>query len=258
MRQPQRPPNSQKQGKNTMSGNNDFSAIKIGSRVRHSSDGVTGRIAWANATTVTVQWDDGEKVTWKRTDLAAKGLEILDEDQAPETPVEAETQAPAEPAPEATPAEAACETAAETTPVPTPDGMPAIQETTADRGSDHLATVILSDKDDSASALQQPTETATRPAKRARRTKAADAKPAGEKKVSSIDAAAKVLAEEGKPMNCQEMIGAMAAKGYWTSPGGKTPAATLYSALLREIDTKGEGARFAKVGKGMFALRTQA
>ena len=59
-------------------------------------------------------------------------------------------------------------------------------------------------------------------------------------------------------MGCQELIGAMAAKGYWTSPGGKTPAATLYSAILREIDTKGDAARFVKVGRGQFALRSQS
>jgi hypothetical protein len=59
-------------------------------------------------------------------------------------------------------------------------------------------------------------------------------------------------------MGCQELIGAMAFKGYWTSPGGKTPAATLYSALLREMQTKGDQARFVKVGKGQFALRPQA
>jgi hypothetical protein len=32
-------------------------------------------------------------------------------------------------------------------------------------------------------------------------------------------------------MNCKEMIEAMAAKGYWTTPGGKTPHATLYTAV---------------------------
>jgi hypothetical protein len=62
-----------------------------------------------------------------------------------------------------------------------------------------------------------------------------------------------VLAEEGKPMSCQEMIAAMAAKGYWTSPGGKTPEATLASAILRELATKGAAARFRKVGRGQFA-----
>src|SRR6202142_4091484 len=54
-------------------------------------------------------------------------------------------------------------------------------------------------------------------------------------KLSALDAAAKVLQETGQPMNCQEMIAAMAAKGYWSSPAGQTPAATLYAALEREI-----------------------
>jgi hypothetical protein len=49
------------------------------------------------------------------------------------------------------------------------------------------------------------------------------------------------------------MIEAMAAKGLWTSPGGKTPHATLYSAILREIDTKGKAARFKKADRGHFA-----
>jgi short subunit dehydrogenase-like uncharacterized protein len=77
----------------------------------------------------------------------------------------------------------------------------------------------------------------------------------GEKKMSALDAAAKVLGEKGVAMTCPELIGAMAAKGYWTSPGGKTPAATLYAALLREIATKGAAARFRKTAPGRFALR---
>ena len=47
----------------------------------------------------------------------------------------------------------------------------------------------------------------------------------------------------------------MAGKGYGTSPGGKTPAATLYSAMLREIATKGDQARFTKTGRGHFAYQ---
>ena len=54
-------------------------------------------------------------------------------------------------------------------------------------------------------------------------------------------------------MNTKAMIEAMAKKGYWTSPGGKTPAATLYSAILREIQTKGREARFKKTERGLFA-----
>jgi hypothetical protein len=77
------------------------------------------------------------------------------------------------------------------------------------------------------------------------------------KKLSALDAAAQVLSEAGQPMNCQEMIAAMAAKGYWTSPAGKTPQATLYSALLREIKTNGDQARFQKTDRGKFS-RTQA
>jgi hypothetical protein len=80
------------------------------------------------------------------------------------------------------------------------------------------------------------------------------AKPAADKKLGAIDAAAKLLAETGEPMTCREMIEAMAAKGYWTSPGGKTPQATLYSAILREIATKGAQARFKKTERGKFAL----
>ena len=78
------------------------------------------------------------------------------------------------------------------------------------------------------------------------------------KKTSALDAAAKVLGEQGKPMNCQEMIDAMAAKGYWTSPGGQTPSATLYSAILRELKTKKSEARFRKTERGKFELRTKA
>ena len=59
-------------------------------------------------------------------------------------------------------------------------------------------------------------------------------------------------------MTCQELIGAMAAKGYWSSPAGKTPQATLYSALLREIQVKGNQARFVKAERGKFALRDHA
>ncbi len=55
-------------------------------------------------------------------------------------------------------------------------------------------------------------------------------------------------------MNCKEMIDAMAAKKYWSSPGGKTPHATLYSAILREINTKGKDARFKKSERGKFVL----
>ena len=49
-----------------------------------------------------------------------------------------------------------------------------------------------------------------------------------EKRISGLDAAAKVLEESGQPMTAKEMIEAAEAKGYWKSPGGKTPHATVY------------------------------
>jgi hypothetical protein len=74
----------------------------------------------------------------------------------------------------------------------------------------------------------------------------------GVKKLSAIDAAAKVLAGAGTAMNCQELIKAMAEQGLWISPGGKTPSATLYSSILRELQTKGNEARFKKTERGKF------
>jgi hypothetical protein len=73
-------------------------------------------------------------------------------------------------------------------------------------------------------------------------------------KLSALDAAAKVLAETGQAMSCGELIAAMAANGYWNSPKGRTPAGTLYAALLRELKTKGANARFCKTERGKFAL----
>ena len=55
-------------------------------------------------------------------------------------------------------------------------------------------------------------------------------------------------------MTCPELIQAMAAKGYWTSPAGKTPQATLYAAIAREIHIKKHQARFRKAERGKFTL----
>lgn len=84
-------------------------------------------------------------------------------------------------------------------------------------------------------------------------TKKAPARKAAPKKAAARKPAAKVLATAKEPMNCKELIEAMAAKKLWTSPGGKTPHATLYSAILREISTKGKDARFKKTERGKFA-----
>ncbi len=84
-------------------------------------------------------------------------------------------------------------------------------------------------------------------------TKKATARKQAPQKMSALDAAAKVLSESKQPLRSGELIEQMAAQGYWKSPGGKTPAATLYAAITREINTKGQDARFKKTGRGLFA-----
>jgi hypothetical protein len=46
--------------------------------------------------------------------------------------------------------------------------------------------------------------------------------------------------------------------GYPGGSCGKTPAATLYSAILRELKTKKGDARFRKTERGKFELRAKA
>jgi hypothetical protein len=89
-------------------------------------------------------------------------------------------------------------------------------------------------------------------AKDAKAPKAKPAKPAKPKRLSALDAAAKVLAESDRPLRAIDIIEVMHAKGLWSSPGGKTPEATLYAAIIREITAKGKDARFKKVDRGMF------
>ncbi len=90
------------------------------------------------------------------------------------------------------------------------------------------------------------------PTKKAATKKSATPKAKSGDKLSALDAAAKVLAEASEPLNTKQMVEAMATKKLWTSPGGKTPHATLYSAILREINTKGNDARFQKTERGKF------
>jgi hypothetical protein len=106
-------------------------------------------------------------------------------------------------------------------------------------------------KAEDAPPVEQTDAVAATPTK----TKGKKAKEPKAKKTSALDAALRVLTEAGQPMTCPEMIVQMAAKGYWTSPGGKTPAATLYSAILRETQTKGDASRFVKAARGKFAAK---
>jgi len=78
-----------------------------------------------------------------------------------------------------------------------------------------------------------------------------------EKKPSLLDLAAEVLAKAKQPMDCKTIVEKVLASGRWQTKG-KTPAATLYSAVLREIQKKGKDARFRKTGRGQFELSAAA
>jgi hypothetical protein len=98
-------------------------------------------------------------------------------------------------------------------------------------------------------------KTATKAAGTKAKTAVNGAKPrkSTDGKLSCLDAAAKVLSTAKEPMTTKALIEAMAEKKLWSSPNGQTPAATLYSAILREITTKGKEARFKKADRGLFA-----
>ena len=75
----------------------------------------------------------------------------------------------------------------------------------------------------------------------------------GNGKLSGLDAAAQILAKAKEPMGCKAIVELAIGSGLW-SPGGKTPHATLYAAVIREISKKGKNARFKKVARGRFQL----
>ena len=100
-----------------------------------------------------------------------------------------------------------------------------------------------------------PKKAAPKPAGRNQTAVKKAAPKQGDKKMSALGAAAKVLSESKEPMRAKQMIERMAAQGYWKSPGGKTPAATLHAAMTREINTQGKSARFKKVGRGLFEAK---
>ena len=97
-----------------------------------------------------------------------------------------------------------------------------------------------------------------KPAKGTKARAAKAPKGAKPKRVSALDAAAQVLAKSEVPMRAKELIAAMDKHGLWSSPGGKTPHATLYAAMIREIAALGDKARFKKHERGVFVATTHA
>ena len=77
----------------------------------------------------------------------------------------------------------------------------------------------------------------------------------GAKAMSLVDAAVGILSQgSGEPMGCKDLVAEAVNRGLWAPRTGKTPASTLYAAILREIATKGDKSRFVKTERGRFAL----
>ena len=73
--------------------------------------------------------------------------------------------------------------------------------------------------------------------------------------MSLLDAAAAVLSRgSGDPMGCKDLVAEAVNQNLWAPRAGKTPASTLYAAILREIAAKGDKSRFVKTERGRFAL----
>lgn len=73
--------------------------------------------------------------------------------------------------------------------------------------------------------------------------------PAKVRRPGGLDAAYRLLVEEGRPMTAIEMTKITIERGMWT-PAGKTPSNTMYAGIFNEIKKKGASARFIKVEKG--------
>ncbi|TVQ62825.1 MAG: hypothetical protein EA378_03155 [Phycisphaerales bacterium] len=69
-------------------------------------------------------------------------------------------------------------------------------------------------------------------------------------RMSGLDLAARVIAEAGEPLAAKQIAERAIEAGWKTR--GKTPEATLYAAIVREIAKKGDGARFKKTDRGRF------
>jgi hypothetical protein len=93
-------------------------------------------------------------------------------------------------------------------------------------------------------------KTATRKTAKAPEARDASTLSSNGKPLSMLGAAVKVFS--GKELSCKEAIELMAKRKLWTSPGGKTPHATLAAAIIREIAVKGKESRFRKVRPGRF------
>lgn len=120
--------------------------------------------------------------------------------------------------------------------------------------------IARGDTPPSGAASKRATKIPPKPADATRANTAAQTpkrKPPKAPAPSCLDSAAAVLkdAPDGG-LSVKDMVTLMAAKGLWSSPAGKTPEATVYAGIIREIGRKGKQARFRKLSRGRFALAT--
>lgn len=97
----------------------------------------------------------------------------------------------------------------------------------------------------------------TKPAGEAKAAAPKQAAPPTARRLSLLDHAVEELARSDEPLGAKDLVTRIIDSGRWTTEG-KTPQATLYSAMIREIKAKGSQARFQKVSRGRFALNETA
>ncbi len=102
-------------------------------------------------------------------------------------------------------------------------------------------------------ATKKKAKRTTKPAAKSPKDKKPNTKMPVKKKLGQLDAVIRVLQQAKQPLNCK----AMAKKKLWQSPAGRTPDATLYAAILRQISQKGKDARFKRIDRGLFALKAK-
>ena len=117
--------------------------------------------------------------------------------------------------------------------------------------TDQLRKEAIKDIDVRLNGDATPSEKGSK-AKGGKATKAAKTpKEKKTKRLSGLDLAAQVLVESKEPLNAKTIAELAIAAGWKTN--GKTPHATIYAAMIREISKKGKDARFRKADRGLFA-----
>ncbi len=133
------------------------------------------------------------------------------------------------------------------------------KKTIAKKNTEQLRKQVIKDIDVRLSGDATPAKKgrATKGKAGEKKTTAKAANTKKPRKPSGLDTAAQVLAESGDPMRSKDIVDTMLAKGLWFTKG-KTPHATIYAAIIREIQNKGDASRFEKVDRGRFQIRTGA